>query len=483
METLKKIFSGDKPHVEAHEEIGEITILLPKFPDSSPLHLELKNKKTIHLACPLRTTCIQLKIRIRGLLRVPTERIVLFFRGAVIEDDELLPEEVYEQALTENSDDDIFRPRLFLYIYDEDDEVADEDSENQSAGSEDNNSFLGDEEVKAFELPPEVASKTKYSIPSRSFNLLKNLEKIKCDRYADALVQEGFADEGSFSFLTDEILKSAPLYIPKMPRLRILALADATRRRIFKDQEAEKNTMAAQVEAELLETQQIKTKMVEGLDGAYTKKADVKKAWELKQKEEARSRRASTQPGSEDSLLDNRPRKVLPPHVWDKIKQVSRASQRDEFDCLANPLVRTASHWCCETHEKDCMTVHDAACDMRRLVLQADLQVAVDRIDFYGLGFVSRYQLEIILKQQLKLSRLEGAMSAQKMNALLDSCVMSDDEQQWQREWTSEIARESPITEIPLRAYSAKSFVLKAADEILSLELKRLLNEDNTDEI
>jgi hypothetical protein len=29
----------------------------------------------------------------------------------------------------------------------------------------------------------------------RSFNLIKNLEKIHCERYAEALIKEGFGDE------------------------------------------------------------------------------------------------------------------------------------------------------------------------------------------------------------------------------------------------------------------------------------------------
>jgi hypothetical protein len=81
-------------------------------------------------------------------------------------------------------------------------------------------------------------------------------------------------------------MKEAPLFIPAVARLRIMALADATRRRIFKDQEIQAATASSQLEAALLEGEQLKTKMVEGLEGEYTTKADMKKAWALKLKED-----------------------------------------------------------------------------------------------------------------------------------------------------------------------------------------------------
>jgi hypothetical protein len=168
--------------------------------------------------------------------------------------------------------------------------------------------------------------------------------------------------------------------------------------------------------------------------------------------------------------------KVMPDDVYHRIREVAAQAERDEVDCLVHAPIPTHSHWCCEAHGEECIRVRDLTTNLRSLTLQADLQVAVDRIDFYDMGVVSRYQLDLIVHQHLKKLRLENALSEDAIRDLLDSCVMSEDEQQWQREWTSQVARESPLTDLPLRAYSAKTFVLRTTEMLLALELKRLFN-------
>lgn len=42
-----------------------------------------------------------------------------------------------------------------------------------------------------------VHKSTDHSQIDRHFNLVKNLEKIHCERYADSLIKEGFGDEVS----------------------------------------------------------------------------------------------------------------------------------------------------------------------------------------------------------------------------------------------------------------------------------------------
>lgn len=480
---IKEILFGNRPNIASRSDIAELTILLPEFDmDSEPLlALEFKKKKSIHFACPTNSTILDIKIRIRGVYKIPSERIVLFYLGAVQDDKDFVPEDAYDQDLTENSDDDIFRPRLFLHVVPEEKE-EEEKSEKSLDGEESQVSFFAESEEADPDIFDILAESNKGGgkdshLPTRSFNLILNLEKIKCDRYADALIKAGFEDEGSFSFLTDEIMRESPLFIPRVARVRIMALADATRRRIFKDQEMQQSTEKAQLETELLDGDKIKTKQVDGLEGEYTTKAGMKQAWAMKLKAEEKESKQQY----EEYLVAMRrayeeKRKDLPDGVYARIREVAAQCRRDDVDCLVEVAIPTESHWCCDAHGCECLKVRDATTEMRSLTMQAELQTAVDRIDFYNMGVVARYQLELILNKQLTSLRLEEAMSAEDKKALLDSCVMSEDEQQWQREWCSQVARENPLTDLPLRAYSAKAFVVRATEALLALELKRLFN-------
>ncbi|CAE7545283.1 unnamed protein product, partial [Symbiodinium microadriaticum] len=222
----------------------------------------------------------------------------------------------------------------------------------------------------------------------------------------------------------------------------------------------------------LLDGDQIKTKMVVGLDGEYTTKAGMKKAWAVKLKEEEKEFKQQY----EDFMVAlkrerEEKHKDLPDHVYARIREVAAACERDDTACLIHAQIPTDSHWCCESHERECLRVRDGATELRALALQADLQVSVDRVDFYGTGVVFRDQLELILRQFLKKLRLDTVLSDGAIGALLDRCVLSPAEQQWQQEWTSQVARESPLTDLPLRAYSAQTFVLQATNTLLDLEL------------
>ena len=169
-------------------------------------------------------------------------------------------------------------------------------------------------------------------------------------------------------------------------------------------------------------------------------------------------------------------RKDLPDEVYARLREVAAQCERDGTDCLVDAAIPTDSLWCCEAHAEECLRVRDAATELRMLTLQADLQASVDRVDFYNTGVVFRDQLELIMEQHLKKLRLENILSGHEVGALLDRCVLSPEEQRWQREWTSQVARENPLTDLPLRAYSAQSFVQNATRTILDLELRRLFN-------
>jgi predicted Zn-ribbon and HTH transcriptional regulator len=175
--------------------------------------------------------------------------------------------------------------------------------------------------------------------------------------------------------------------------------------------------------------------------------------------------------------------KELPPAVLSRIQHISSLIKRDADHLLVNPQIDTDCSFCCSSHADECEAVRKAADEARKLSIRADLQVAVDRVDFYSTGFVARYQLRMIFLRQLQLSRFENAPIYGKdkdednmIESILDMCVMNEDDQNMHRLWGSQAAREDPLTYIPLRAYSAKAFVVNVADFILDLETRRLLN-------
>ena len=62
------------------------------------------------------------------------------------------------------------------------------------------------------------------------FDLVNDMEKINCSQYVTTLRDEGFWDEGAFSTLTFEILRS--MHIPMRACQRIVPLAEAIRSRL-----------------------------------------------------------------------------------------------------------------------------------------------------------------------------------------------------------------------------------------------------------
>lgn len=88
---LKSFLFGNRPNIAVERDIGEITVLLPKFdPDRHPvLYLEFNKKKSVHFCFPINSTILDVKLRIRGIFKIPTERIVLFFRGSVLADEKV----------------------------------------------------------------------------------------------------------------------------------------------------------------------------------------------------------------------------------------------------------------------------------------------------------------------------------------------------------------------------------------------------------
>lgn len=88
--SLKQYFFPKKPEIGVKAEIGEISIYLPTITDPlNPLYYELSKKTKLYFSCPYNITCLALKLRIKGVIKINVERIVLFYLGAVLENDQV----------------------------------------------------------------------------------------------------------------------------------------------------------------------------------------------------------------------------------------------------------------------------------------------------------------------------------------------------------------------------------------------------------
>jgi hypothetical protein len=181
--------------------------------------------------------------------------------------------------------------------------------------------------------------------------------------------------------------------------------------------------------------------------------------------------------------------KPLPKEVRLLIEQVQQNCQRDDYNLLINPSLHLVTppdvdenpeYWCCSNHQQDCLVKRSQHFEMRKFMLSAMIQSECDRLEEYqtAIGYVSRYQLEFILQHLFMKCQLSSLKENNELVArqLIDQCVMSPEEQQRHQIYSSQIARENPCCDIPLRAYSIKTFVRIVTNFILSCEMNILLN-------
>lgn len=227
---------------------------------------------------------------------------------------------------------------------------------------------------------------------------------------------------------------------------------------------------------------------VEGLEGTFTKRIDIKRAWEKKMKEEleleSKQKLSEVEQEDTDGIIHSsfdsrtsRPRKELPIEILDHINAVRQNLQRDEFECLVDPNTITTSTFCCTKHREACEKAHKELKDMNLLLLEADIQVAADRIDYHNTTFVSRYQLRLIIHQFFEKFRLH--ISEKDVEKLLDGCVMNLEDQVRLREWARPDLRADPLFDIPLSGYSTLRFTKLVANALNSeLQKKILVSEE-----
>jgi len=329
-----------------------------------------------------------LKKRISGKIQcVPAENIRLTFCGDVLKDDENVPLQVFENTEKVKEDVDVFRPRVVLTIRHPElveqredakpifgflgakglvakdltpeeiearDKAIEEEIERKRLEEEEDARLAEEEELRdqqrlELERDARRAREEAAALAFSNFDLRDELSKISCEMFFPQFRDHGFLDEGSFSVLTEEDLQSN-IVIPRAARLRILALIDAVRRRLEMIAHQEAVTVAEQVQKSMLENNQMGTMAMgdgEAMDdfgdleldeeeeeelakanGYFTNKAQLNKAWSIKQKllEKRRAKLAAMGTGPKEV-----PKKQHSNAISAKIAAIMRRCECDEF--------------------------------------------------------------------------------------------------------------------------------------------------------
>jgi hypothetical protein len=371
-----------------HVAVGEVTVLLPlKRTDPLFHHEHLENINEIHIACPIQISVKSLKRRISGKVKcIPADNIRLSFCGDVLKDAENVPLGVFENTEKVKEDVDVFRPRVVLTIrhpevvVSEDDakprfgflgakglvereltpeeieardrEIA-EELERKRLEEEEDARMQEEEELRAkahreMELEARRAREEAAAMAFSNFDLRDELANINCQMFFPQFRDEGFLDEGSFAVLTEEDLQTR-IVVPKAARLRILALVDAVRRRMSVIAQQEAITVADEVQKSMLQNNQMGTIAMGTVDddefaefdldedeqaelakaqGYFTNKAQLNKAWEIKQKliQKHRAKLAAMGKGPKEV-----PKKQHSNEVNAKMAAIRRRCECDEF--------------------------------------------------------------------------------------------------------------------------------------------------------
>ena len=80
---------------------------------------------------------------------------------------------------------------------------------------------------------------------SASFDLRRELKLLRCPPHiVERLCRYGYDDRGSFAALSEDVLRSAPLYVDRKTRRKIVALAEIYRQQDLRDEAAPTNYLA-----------------------------------------------------------------------------------------------------------------------------------------------------------------------------------------------------------------------------------------------
>jgi len=258
-------------------------------------------KKAIYIPCANTAEVIDLKRRIGGKIKVPIERMQLFFVGRALDDDDDLPDKAFESNQDEESDNDLFRPRICLSIMyhlpvvkeEEEEDSLEKDSENGSIGPGVGveEEYIGEEGAEntidnVNKEDDTLADKNHGGDDDslhhahkdgRKFDFDGEMTAIECSNFIEHLRAAGYDNEGAFAALEEDDLCTPGLWIPRKSRVRIMTLAGAVGRRAAVFDTAKGKNNYKTIEKENLSASTALA--VEGDDKIYTTKAELQRAW------------------------------------------------------------------------------------------------------------------------------------------------------------------------------------------------------------
>jgi hypothetical protein len=113
--------------------------------------------------------------------------------------------------------------------------------------------------------------------------------------------------------------------------------------------------------------------------------------------------------------------------------------------------------FCCEKHKLEAQQAQEDFVRVQRLRNSSDLKVAIDRVDVYKNGFISREVLYCIARDQLE--KCKHPYTKEEIDGHLDMCVMTVAEQLRRRQWAGENERKSCLGAVPMVLYDVNKFI------------------------
>ena len=485
--------------------LGEVSITVLKY-QVDPLLAPLG--ASLHIAIPVGTTSVgQLKLRVQGATGLPVARIRLMLCGAALDDAEPVPLEAFEDTKAATDDEAVFRPRLFLSLKPPVEEEARPPSVASEASEVDEDELRLAAEAKAAADEAARAEAELHAIREArtreleerlraehmrpaDFDLTSDLEKIGCAHFILPLRRAGFADEGAFASISDDVLQERGIWIPRKARVRIVALADSIKRRLEVRSHSRPGALR-EVERAMVTAsrggsrgQKINTRTVEGLDTNFTTKAAVTRAFEAKKKEEAKARQAELEQARAAAEVEAK--KDEPREHDDATRRLIAAIHwrctEDEFGLPIHCFRPEEPRFCCAKHQESSLQRRAEFLRQRAESNSTALAAAMAAADAFGKGVCSRAALRCAALSHLRREDYsEAAVPAAEVDALLGACVVSGEEQRRLEGWGREAERADcgTVGRIPAPLFDARAFglalaaMLRDADEVRYLAIQR----------
>jgi len=408
--TKKKKFKKLKMRLR-EDVMGELTVRIMKTNMDTDIlenvyldRLIMTKKKAIILTCPMKSTTVQsLKERLAGITDIPARHIHLYFKGAYMKDENPIPIDAFEYIDYKESDEDVFKPRIYMEVtFNPEDDDAPETSKQRALRVQleiDRAEALERQKEEDERLAKEVEiekerqefQKLQQKIAKKEarhrFNLEEQMRKINCELFFPRLRDAGYEEEGAFAHVTDEVLAGYGLWIPKLSRIRILSLRDA----FLRKQETIHAARHVKVDVSHMGRER------GGADGVvYNNKKELEDAWKRqKEAEEARL-----------WLLEHGPQpKPHAPELQAKIDKLRRDNERCEEGMLikdAYKMIYDPAEFCCRTHQLESERQRERFLDMRLRGQMAEFENAIENADKngYNNGYISREMLQLLARIQ-----------------------------------------------------------------------------------